>query len=155
MNNPAYGVVEINGVQYLERWQVIPFQQAVTTNAQVIAPIKVALPGVYDFCLKGLTRAIVVTATGVDVTASVRFLCKLGNTDGAIWYSQGGNGGTTDRVVDSLMFGNGQFPYPVIPSLYYGKNAAINMEVQDISLTATGAPYTINFAFHGSYLIPV
>jgi hypothetical protein len=153
--NPIYGVVSVNGVQYLERWQVLPFQQNVITNAQVIAPIKIPLPGVYDFVLKGITRAIIVTATGVDVTSSVRFMVKFGNTDGAIWYSQGGNGGTTDRVVDSLICGNGQFPYPVLPALYYGKNAAINLEIQDISLTATAAPYTINFAFHGSYLIPV
>jgi len=146
--NPMYGVVNINGNNYLERWQIIPIQVSVTVNAQIIAPFTSPLPGVYDFRLKALTRETLVNGA----PAVRRFRFKLGNSDGAIWYSQGGLGSTTDRVLDSLMFGNGQFPYPIIPALFYGKNASFNMEVEDLS---NAVPYTIAFAFHGAYLIPV
>ena len=64
----------------------------------------------------------------------------------------GGLGATTDRVVDTLCFGTGQFPYPVIPPIPYSAGANIMFEVEDLS---NNAPYTINFAFHGAYLIPV
>lgn len=143
------GIIQIEGKSYLERWQVIPFQQAITVSGQIINPIKIALPGTYDFRLKAITRdSIAADGSSVDR----RFLVRFGNSDGAIWYSQAGIGGTTDRVLDSLICGSAAFPYVVIPELYYGKNSAIAMEIQDVSLTV---PYTINFAFHGSYLIPV
>jgi hypothetical protein len=146
--NPMYGVVSIDGKQYLERWQVMPFELSVTVGLSSTGPIKVPLPGVYDFRLKGLTRAVL--AAGALVSRPFR--CRIGNTDGAIWYSQGGLGGATDKVLDSNMFGNGQFPYPIIPALYYGKNASIMLDIDDLS---NSVPYTIVFAFHGAYLIPV
>lgn len=152
-NDNMYGVVTIDGKNYLERWQVLPFEQRIITNGQVVNPLKVSLPGAYDFRLKAITRDEVITATGAPV--SNRFKVRFGNTDGAIWYSQGGVGGTTDRVLDTLICGSAAFPYVVIPELYYSKNSAIMMEIEDVSLAATANPYTIYFAFHGSYLIPV
>lgn len=151
---PMYGVVSIDGTQYLERWQVIPFQQAITINNQVLS-VKVPLPGVYDFRLKGITRDILINSTMQSNLAGPRFSMRLGNTDGDIRYSQGGLGSTTDLVLDTLICGNAQFPYPVIPPIFYGKNAAIIIDLQDVTGAATVTPYTIVFAFHGSYLIPV
>lgn len=149
--NPMYGVVEIDGRQYLERWQIIPFQQLMDADNLVVQP-RIPLPGVYDFRLKGLTRDILDDGVS-DLT--LRFRCRIGNTDGDVRYSQGGLGSTTDRVLDTLMFGTGQFPYPVIPPIFYGKNAAIILELEDLTGAATAEPYTIVIAFHGAYLIPI
>lgn len=151
---PMYGVVSIDGKQYLERWQTIPFQQAMTVNNQSVSP-RVTLPGVYDFRLKGITRDILINSTMQSNLAGPRFSLRLGNTDGDIRYSQGGLGSTTDLVLDTLICGSGMFPYPVIPPIFYGKNAAIIIDLLDVTGTATATPYTIIFAFHGSYLIPV
>lgn len=145
--NPMYGTVTINGVQYLERWQIIVYELTMTVALGTTGAIKVPLPGVYDFRLKGLTRDTLVSG----VSTPRRFRCQIGNTDGSIWYSQGGLGSTTDKVVDTNLFGNAQFPYPVIPALYYGKNGAIMLNIDDLS---NSVPYTIAFAFHGAYLIP-
>jgi hypothetical protein len=154
MSAPMYGVVEINGQQYLERWQIIPFQQAMTVNNQVVNA-SVSLPGIYDFRLKALTRDITAGTPPVSDLLDYRFRCRLGNTDGDIRYSQGGVGSVTDKVLDTLMFGTGQFPYPVIPPIFYGKNASILIELEDLTGAATGSPYNIIMAFHGSYLIPI
>lgn len=151
---PMYGVVSIDGAQYLERWQVIPFQFAMTVNNQIASP-RITLPGLYDFRLKGITRDILINSTNESNLAGPRFAMRLGNTDGDIRYSQGGVGSVTDLVLDTLICGSGQFPYPVIPPVFYGKNAAIILDLQDVTGTATATPYTIIFAFHGSYLIPV
>ena len=151
---PMYGVVEIDGNQYLERWQIIPFQFNITVDNQVASP-RIPLPGVYDFRLKGLTRDILAGTPPVSNLANFRFSCRIGNTDGDVRYSQGGLGSTTDQVLDTLMFGTGQFPYPVIPPIFYGKNAAIMLDLTDLTGNATAAPYTIIMAFHGAYLIPL
>jgi len=153
MAAPMYGVVEINGQQYLERWQIIPFQQLFNVNNQTIQA-NVSLPGIYDFRLKGLTRDIL-NASNVSDLVNYRFSCRIGNTDGDIRYAQGGVGSTTDLVLDTLMFGTGQFPYPVVPPIFYGKNASIILQLQDLTGNAAAANYTVKFAFHGSYLIPV
>lgn len=143
-------IVTIGGQSFAERWQILPFEQAVTVSLQTISPINIPLPGSYPFLLKALTRETV-SAAGASVDR--RFKCRIGNTDGGTWYSQAGRGGTTDRVLDSLLFGSsGAFPYVVIPALFYSPNSSIMMEVEDVSQTV---PYTIIFAFHGSYLIPV
>ena len=114
----------------------------------------VSLPGIYDFRLKGLTRDILDASNKSDLV-NYRFSCRIGNTDGDIRYAQGGIGSTTDLVLDTLMFGTGQFPYPVVPPIFYGKNASIILQLQDLTGAATGSPYTAVFGFHGSYLIPV
>ena|ERR1700704_5233837 len=143
------GIVSIGGQNFTERWQIVPFEQAVTTSLQVISPINIPLPGSYAFLLKGITRETV-SAAGASVDR--RFKVRFGNTDGGIWYSEAGRGGTTDRVLDSLICGSsGAFPYVVIPQLFFSPNSSIKMELEDVSQTV---PYTIIFAFHGSYLIP-
>lgn len=143
-----YGVVTIDGQQYIERSQIFPLDLNITANAQILTQQRVTLPGVANFLLKGLTREI--TASGVSATR--RFKFRLGNSDGTTWYFAGGIGGNTERVVDTLCFGTGQFPYVLVPPIPYSAGASIMFEVEDISLAS---PYMISFAFHGSYLIPV
>jgi hypothetical protein len=152
-DTPMYGVVQIDGNNYLERWQIIPFQQLINVDNQVVQA-NVSLPGIYDFRLKALTRDILDQNNVSDLT-DFRFRCRIGNTDGDIRYSQGGVGSITDRVLDTLMFGTGQFPYPVVPPIFYGKNASIILELEDLTGNASENNYTIIMAFHGAYLIPV
>lgn len=142
-----YGVIEIDGQEYIERAQIFPQDVSVTTNFQVI-PMRVTLPGVANFLLKGLTRET--TAAGVSVPR--RFKFRLGNSDGQTWYISGGVGASSERAMDTLVMGSGMFPYPLIPPIPYSAGANIVFEVEDIS---GAAPYMINFSFHGSYLIPV
>jgi hypothetical protein len=143
-----YGVVTIDGQQYIERAQIFPATLSVTTAFQVLAGQRVTLPGVANFLLKGLTREV--TQNGGSVNNRFRF--RLGNSDGTTWYISGGLGATSDRVVDTLCFGSGQFPFPVIPPIPYSAGANIMYEVEDLSGVV---PYVINFGFIGSYLIPV
>jgi hypothetical protein len=143
----VYGMIEIDGKQYIERYQCFPLDLTVTSNLQIFTQQRIVLPGVAPFLLKALTRDTIVAGA----STVRRFKFKLGNTDGNVWYSGAGVGGTNDRVVDSLIFGDGRFPFPLIPHIFYGSTASIIFEVEDIS---SGAPYTISFGFHGSYLIP-
>jgi hypothetical protein len=143
-----YGVVTIDGQQYVERAQIFPMDLSVTTNYQILTQQRVTLPGVANFLLKGLTRETTVNG----VSTAIRFKFRLGNSDGSTWYISGGVGSTTERSLDTLCFGSGMFPYPLIPPIPYSAGANIVFEVEDIS---GAAPYVINFAFHGAYLIPV
>ena len=143
-----YGVVTIDGQQYVERAQIFPLDLNITQNFQILTQQRVTLPGVANFLLKGLTRETTVAGQ----STAIRFKFRLGNSDGSTWYISGGIGSTTERSLDTLCFGSGMFPYPLIPPIPYSAGANIIFEVEDI----TGlAPYTINFAFHGAYLIPV
>jgi len=144
-----YGLIEINGKKYIKRPQFFPTEVTIASNNQVLANQRVVFPGVADFMLEALTRVVIVS--GAPVT-NRPFKFKLGNTDGSVWYMSAGNGGTNDRVVDSLIFGNGSFPFPLTPSLMFGKNASLLFDVEDISGTNG---QTIHFGFLGSYLIPV
>ena len=148
MASPQYGVVTIDGQSYIERAQIFPQNLDINTNLIVLAQQRVTLPGVANFLLKGLTREVTVAG----ISSDRRFKFRLGNSDGTTWYFSGGIGATSDRVVDTLCFGTGQFPFPIIPPIPYSAGANIMFEVEDLSGLA---PYTINFAFHGSYLIPV
>src|ERR1019366_8336829 len=142
----AYGTVNIGGKTFIERDQNFPLEVSVTVNLSV-QKIVLVLPGTADFWLKCLMRKTV-----VDGALAVRlFKFKLGNSDGNTWYACGGNGGTTDRVLDPLFFGDGQFPFVINPFIYYGASSSINMEIEDVS---NNQPYTIYFDFRGSYLIP-
>ena len=146
-----YGIVEIDGQQYVERAQIFPANVNVTVNFQVLTQQRVTLPGVANFLLKGLTRET--TANGAST--SIRFKFRLGNSDGQTWYISGGVGADSDRAIDTAVFGSGMFPYPLIPPIPYSAGANIVFEIEDISGIATATPYVINMAFHGSYLIPV
>ena len=143
-----FGEVTIDGQKYVERAQIFPANVDITTNGQILVQQRVTLPGVANFLLKGLTREVTVTGTSSDR----RFKFRLGNSDGTTWYIAGGIGAASDRAVDTLCFGTGQFPYTVVPAIVYSAGANIQFEIEDIS---NAAPYTINLAFHGAYLIPV
>ena len=143
----AAGQVSIDGKTYTKRHQVIPQEVTVASNGQVI-PFTLTLPGIAMFMLRGLTRAVLKSNAP---SAACPFRFRLGNSDGAIWYSVGGVGGTTDRVIDSLFFGTGQFPYILDPFILYSVSASIKMEIEDLS---QNSPYTIYFGFQGCWLLP-
>jgi hypothetical protein len=142
----GYGTIQINGKTYVEREQTFPLEVGVAVNLST-QRISLALPGVADFLLKSLARETVVAGA----SAARRFRFRLGNSDGGTWYQSGGNGGLTDRVIDTLIFGSGQFPYVLCPYIFYSASASIQIEVEDVS---NNQPYTIFFAFRGSYLYP-
>jgi hypothetical protein len=143
----AAGQVSIDGKTYTKRHQVIPQEVTVASNGQLI-PFTLTLPGIAMFMLRGLTRDVLAANTPVT---NRRFRFRLGNSDGGIWYSVGGTTGTSDRVIDSLMFGTGQFPYILDPFILYSVSASIKMEIEDLSQST---PYTIFFAFQGCWLLP-
>jgi hypothetical protein len=144
----GYGVVTIDNQQYIERAQVFTSVINIDTNLQILTQQRVTMPGVANFLLKGLTREV--TTNGLS--SNQRFLFRLGNSDGGTWYISGGIGASSDRVVDSAVFGTGQFPYVLVPPITFSAGANIIFEIEDIS---GQAPYVINLGFHGSYLIPV
>lgn len=143
-----FGQIEINGTVYNTRPRYFTYQQSVTALT-TYAPLQLTLPGEAPFLLQALTRASI-SGVGADVTSTTRFMFKLGNTDNAIWYTTAGNGGTTDRVVDSLIFGNGQFPHIIPVPIFYSASASIRFELQDLSNSA----YTLNLTFQGMLLLP-
>ena len=144
-----FGLVNIDGKNYVERFVALPQDVVVTVQNQVLIGQRLVLPGVAPFVLKGLARESV--AAGVIVARRFRF--KFGNTDGGIWYSMSGTGGLNDRVVDTMIFGSGQFPFPVTPNIIYSSQASITYEIEDMA--AAAVPYTIHMTFYGAFLIPV
>jgi len=142
------GTVTIDGKEYVERYQCFPAQTTITVNGEVQTNLSVVFPGIAGFLLKGLTREIIVG--GFAVARPFRF--RFGNSDGSVRYVGGGVGSLSDRVVDTLIFGNGQFPFPLIPHVFYTPTGSLLFEVEDISWNV---PYTIYFGFHGSFLLPV
>jgi hypothetical protein len=142
----AYGTVNIGGKTYIEREQSFPLVVPITVNGGVYKT-PLVLPGTADFWLKSLTRDVLVNGA----SAARRFSFRLGNSDGSTWYQSGGAGGTTDEVIDTLLFGTGQFPFVLNPFIYYGASSNILINLTDLSLNQ---PYTIYFSFRGSYLIP-
>ena len=143
----AAGQVTIDGKTYTKRHQVIPQEVTMSVNGG-LTPFTLTLPGIAQFMLRGLTRDVL--AANAPVT-NRRFRFRLGNSDGAVWYSVGGIGGTTDRVIDSLLFGSGQFIYVLDPFILYSPSASIKMEIEDLS---QNTPYTIFFGFQGCWLLP-
>lgn len=142
----SYGTVQIGGKTYIEREQTFPLEVTMSVNLGT-TPGTLQLPGTADFWLKSLTR----TTTVSGASAARLFKFRLGNTDGSTWYQAGGTGGTTDSVLDPMLFGTGQFPFVLSPYIYYSASAGIKYQIDDVS---NNAPYTIYFAFRGSYLIP-
>lgn len=144
----SFGQVEINGTVYNTRPRYFTYQQSIAAFT-TYAPVQLTLTGEAPFLLQALTRATI-SGAGADVTNTTRFLFKLGNTDGAIWYNTAGNGGTVDRLVDSLMFGNGQFPHILPVPIFYSASASIRFEIQDLSNSA----YNLYIGFQGVLLLP-
>lgn len=145
-----FGTIVIGGKTYIKRPREYPLKvtgfnsngTAVDTSQRLI------LPGIADFLLMYLKRDTVVAG----VSTVRRFLFRFGNSDGNVWYQQGGMGGTTDRVLDSLIFGNGQFPYALPAPVLYGASSSIMMEFADVS--NQGATYDIYLSFCGVDLLP-
>lgn len=146
----AAGTVTIDGKTYTKRHQVIPLEFTVT--AAGVTPINLTLPGIAIFMLRGLTR-VVMSGAPLVPDANKRFRFKLGNSDGNNWYSSAPSApaGTTDRVIDPLIFGTGQFPYVLDPYILYSVSASVRLEVEDITAVF---PYTIFFGFQGCWLLP-
>lgn len=141
-----YGIVNIGGKNYIEREQSFPLEVTVSVALSTTRG-SLVLPGTADFWLKALTRETVVAGA----STAKRFKFRLGNSDGSTWYQSGGAGGTTDNVIDTLLFGSGQFPFVLNPYIYYGASSSIQYIIEDVS---NSTPYTIYFSFRGSYLIP-
>lgn len=144
-NGVAYGTVQIGGKTYIQREQDFPLK-VTTAGNQNLVNTTLVLPGTADFWLKALEREVI----QAGASAAFRFLFRLGNSDGSTWYQSGGVGGSTDLVVDTLIFGNGQFPYVLDPYIFYGASGAIKIQFQPL----TNDVYDIHFMFRGAYLIP-
>jgi hypothetical protein len=143
----AAGQITINGKTYTKREQTIPFEQLVNVNLGVFTPT-FTFPGTAIFLLRGLTRTVVVAGAPVT-TRPFRF--KMINSDGDIQYSSMPVNGTTDRVLDSLIFGTGQFPVVLDPFIVFSPSGTLKMEIEDVS---NNQPYTIFFGFRGCWLLP-
>jgi hypothetical protein len=141
-----YGLVEIDGKKFIERVDIIPLEVTPTASLGITTG-SIVLPGTANVWLKALGRETLVNGA----PAVRRFRFRLGNSDGGIWYMNGGIGGTTERVLDSLVFGNGQFPYVLIPHIFYSASASIKWEIEDVS---NSHDYTIFMAFYCTYLLP-
>lgn len=148
-----FGQITIDGKNYIERVQTFPIEVAVTSDLQVLTNQTFTFPGVANFLLKSLTRKLYTNA-GVDQTGAYPFKFKWGNSDGNTWYVSGGISGNTERVIDSCIFGDAQFPAVLIPYVFFSAGASFKYEVEDVSNTATANPYTIYIGLVGSYLIP-
>lgn len=158
----TYGVITLDGVQYIERPQIFTLELPITTQFQVYTNQRLTLPGVADFLLKGLTRDTLVPGPpdpGDNQSQDRTFRFRLLGAEGSTWYFSGGLGVFDDRVIDSLCFGNAQFPYPLIPPIPVHASGSLMFEIEDIGIFGSPMdpdyyPYTIHLAFHGSYLIP-
>lgn len=141
----AYGQVNIGGKLFIEREQSFPLVITTAGNTNTVRG-SLVLPGTADFWLKILMRETVQNG----FSSPFRFLFRLGNSDGSTWYQSGGSGGTTDLVLDTLIFGNAQFPFVVNPFIYYGASSSILYNYQPLTTDI----YQIYYSFRGSYLLP-
>lgn len=155
-NPQAFGVITLDGQQYIERPQIFPYEVTIFQAGQVYTNLRLTMPGIANFLLKGLTRDV--TRPGAPTSQDRRFRFRMLNTEGSTWFFSSGLGIFDDRVVDTLIFGDAQFPFPLVPPVPVNSNGSLFFEVEDMGLAAgivNYVPYTIYFAFHGSYLIPV
>ena len=157
----AYGVVTIDGSQYIERPQIYTTQNTITTPNEVQTNQRLTLPGVANFLLKGMMRDIQAVNPPTDDqpgSQDRRFRFRLLNAEGSTWFFGGGLGAYDDRVVDTLCFGNAQFPYPIIPPIPIAAAGTLIYEIEDMGLGAVTDPdyypYFIQFGFLGTLLIP-
>lgn len=140
----SYGTITLGNKTYLEKFWV--YTSIFTIAANGFLQPRVNLDGDGGFLLKYLTVQYSTTAGAPNY-----FRIRLGNSDGAQWYSGAGvvaGGGANDRVHSALLLGNGQFPFPVIPYILFLPNGSINMDVQDVS----GNSNVVEMAFVGSKL---
>lgn len=139
----SYGTITFGDKTYLEKFWT--YTAIFTIPANGLLQPRVILDGDGGFLLKYLT---VFYSGGATPNY---FRIRLGNSDGQQWYSGAGNvagGGGNDRVHSTLLLGNGQFPFPVVPYILYLPNGSINLDVQDTS----GNQNQVEMAFTGSKL---
>ncbi len=149
----SYGILQLGDKTYLEKFYI--YTTIFNANSGAIAAgtaftqPRVVLQGDGGFLLKYLEVQYSQTNGAPNY-----FRCRLGNSDGQQWYSSAGivaGGGGNDRVHSALMFGNGQFPFPVIPYILFLPNGSINLDIQDLS----GVSNQVEMAFVGSKLYDV
>jgi hypothetical protein len=150
-----YGLITLDGIDYIERSQVFVTEAVINAPFDVLTNQRLTLPGVANFLLKGLTRDS--THPGDPDSEPERFRFRLINSEASTWFFTGGLGIFDDRAVDSLCFGSGQFPFPIIPPVPVHATGSLLYEVEDLGLRPnlpTLFPYIIHFGFHGAYLFP-
>lgn len=149
-----YGQVVLDGQPYIERHQVFVAEHRIDVADQEFTGLRLTMPGVANFLLKGLGRDFTVPGSFISHNRIFRF--RLVNSEGSTWFFSGGLGLFDDRVFDSLCFGNAQFPFPMIPPVPIHANGSLVYEIEDLSaLAGPGTyPYIIHLAFYGNYLIP-
>lgn len=151
-----YGQVVVDGQPYIERHQVFVLDQRIDTPGQTVTNLRLTMPGVADFLLKGLGRDF--TRPGDFLSHNRIFRFRIVNSEATTWFFAGGLGILDDRVFDSLVFGNAQFPFPLIPPVPVHANGSLVMDIEDLSqlagMTGQVYPYVIHMAFYGNYLIP-
>lgn len=150
---PVYGQITLDGQNYIERPQLFVADVQIDVPKQVFNSLRLTLPGVADFLMKGLSRDI--TKPGLPDSQDELFRFRLVNAEGTTWYFTGGLGIFDDRIVSTLCFGSGQFPFPLIPPIPIHANGSLIYEIEDMGLRdLTHYPYIIHLGFHGAYLIP-
>lgn len=150
----AYGQVTLDGLTYLEQYQLFVVDVQVDVPKQVFTGLRLTLPGTANFLLKGLTRDITMPGQPDSVDELFRF--RLVNAEGSTWYFSSGLGVFDDRVIDTLCFGSGQFPFPVIPPVPVHASGSLVFELEDLGLRAlVNYPYIIHLGFQGVHLIPM
>jgi hypothetical protein len=153
-----YGVVVIDQVQYIERFQIFCDELTITEPNQVITNLRLTMPGIANFLLKGMARDITIPPTSVGITER-RFRFRFLGQEASTWFFSAGMGIYDDRVFDNICFGSGQFPYPLIPPVPISASGTLLYEVEDsgigTNVEPNYVPYTIHFAWIGTYLIPL
>jgi hypothetical protein len=148
-----YGVIILDGQPYIERHQVFVAEHLISVPNQFYTGLRLTLPGVADFLLKGLGRDFTQIGQADSVDRFFRF--RLANGEGTTWFFTGAMGIFDDRAMHTLCFGNAQFPFPLIPPVPLHANGSLIYEIEDIFFgNLTRYPYTIHLAFYGNYLIP-
>lgn len=151
----VYGVITLDGIDYVERFQVFVTEVIVPAPSAVITNQRLTLPGVANFLLKGLTRDF--SLAGQPDSEPENFRFRMINSEGTTWFSTGGLGVFDDRAIDDMCFGSGQFPFPLIPPVPIHSTGTIVYEVEDLGFRPnlpTLFPYTIHFGWQGTYLFP-
>jgi len=148
-----YGQITLDGQQYIERPQLFVAEVQVDTPNQQFTGLRLTLPGVADFLLKGLSKDLKIVGQPDATDQFFRF--RIVNAEGTTWFFSGGLGILDDSVFSTLCFGSGQFPFPLIPPIPIHANGSLIYEIQDAGFhDATHYPYVIYLGFHGAYLIP-
>ena len=153
----SYGMVTLDGVQYIERFQIFADQVTITQPFQVITNLRLTMPGVANFLLKGLARMVTIPPSSIG-NPERRFRFRMIGQEASAWFFSSGLGVFDDRVYDNICFGSGQFPYMLIPPVPIHATGSLIYEIEDsgigTNIEITYVPYTIYLAFIGSYLIP-